>query len=279
MDKKELNKINMYILLVVLAIFAIPCVYYLVNKICFVCTIDNSIQSISKGLENENREKLEKIYEKDYIVNSEGTYRKRDISKDEILEKASTSELIEHIYDNKLLKKDSSNIVIARVSDIKGIVSTYNENVEGKEKTLVSIDTKANLEILGQLKGSINEKNIPIISKKNGIVNREEYQKIAKDKELELEGNSKYKYVEEKDSEQKVFLEEGKVYLFFLKYNSKENVYDIGYPDAYIREIKGISKKKLVEEIEKYNGNGKISDEIEIRKIKEQGYEKLNTVT
>ena len=41
---------------------------------------------------------------------------------------------------------------------------------------------------------------------------------------------------------------------------------------------KRISKKKLVEEIEKYNRNGKISDEIEVRKIKEQGYEKLNTV-
>ena len=69
MNKKELKRINMYILLVVLAMFAIPCVYYLVNKICFVCTIDNGIQSISKGLESENREKLEKSYEKDYIVN------------------------------------------------------------------------------------------------------------------------------------------------------------------------------------------------------------------
>lgn len=278
MDKKELKRINMYILLVVLAMFAIPCVYYLVNKICFVCTIDNGIQSISKGLESENREKLEKSYEKDYIVNSEGTYKKSDIKKDEILEKVSTSELIEHIYDNNLLKEDSSNIVIARVSDIKGIVSTYNENIEGKEKTLVSIDTKANLEILGQLKGSIKEKNISIISKKNGVVSKEEYQKVTKDKEVELEDNPKYKYVEEKDSEQKVFLEEGKVYLFFLKYDNNEKVYDIGYPDACIREIKSISKRKLVEGIEKYNGNGKMSDEIEVRTIKEEGYEKLNSI-
>ena len=35
--------------------------------------------------------------------------------------------------------------------------------------------------------------------------------------------------------------------------------------------------EKLVK-IEKYNGNGKISDEIEVRTIKEEGYEKLNKV-
>lgn len=275
MDKKELNKINMYILLVVLAIFAIPCVYYLVNKICFVCTIDNSIQSISKGLENENREKLEKIYEKDYIVNSEGTYKKSDIKKDEILKIEHFIEYSEETLDTKYINKKSTNIVIARAKNVRGKVEEKKpeENMGSNRR----IYTESDLEILGQIKGDIKEKSIRF-KMFTGIVPIEEFRKIKGKPELSGEDNPKYKYVEEKDSEQKVFLEEGKVYLFFLKYDNNEKVYDIGYPDACIREIKSISKRKLVEEIEKYNGSGKLSDEIEIRKIKEQGYEKLNTV-
>ena len=133
------------------------------------------------------------------------------------------------------------------------------------------------MEILGQIKGDIKEKSIKF-KMFTGIVPIEEFRKIKGKPELSGEDNPKYKYVEEKDSEQKVFLEEGKVYLFFLKYDNNEKAYEIGYPDACIREIKSISKRKLVEEIEKYNGNGKISNEIEVRKIKEEGYEKLNSI-
>ena len=139
------------------------------------------------------------------------------------------------------------------------------------------IYTESDLEILGQIKGDIKEKSIKF-KMFTGIVPIEEFRKIKGKPELSGEDNPKYKYVEEKDSEQKVFLEEGKVYLFFLKYDNNEKVYDIGYPDACIREIKSISKRKLVEEIEKYNGSGKLSDEIEVRKIKEEGYEKLNSI-
>ena len=275
MDKKELRRINMYILLVVLAMFAIPCVYYLVNKICFVCTIDNSIQSISKGLESENREKLEKSYEEDYIVNSEGTYKKSDIKKDEILKREHFIEYSAEAFDSKYINKKSTNIIIARAKNVRGEVEEKKpEENMGSNR---SIYTESDLEILGQIKGDIKEKSIRF-KMFTGIVPIEEFRKIKGKPELSGEDNPKYKYVEEKDSEQKVFLEEGKIYVFFLEYNSKENVYEIGYPDACIREIKGISKKKLVEEIEKYNGNRKISDEIEVRTIREQGYEKLNKV-
>ena len=275
MDKKELKRINMYILLVVLAMFAIPCVYYLINKICFVCTIDNSIQSISKGLESENREKLEKSYEKDYIVNSEGTYKKSDIKKDEILKREHFLEYSEETLDTKYINKKSTNIVIARAKNVRGKVEEKKpEENMGSNR---SIYTESDLEILGQIKGDIKEKSIRF-KMFTGIVPIEEFRKIKGKPELSGEDNPKYKYVEEKDSEQKVFLEEGKVYLFFLKYDNNEKVYDIGYPDACIREIKSISKRKLVEEIEKYNGSGKISDEIEVRKIKEEGYEKLNSI-
>lgn len=275
MDKKELKRINMYILLVVLAMFAIPCVYYLINKICFVCTIDNSIQSISKGLESENREKLEKSYEKDYIVNSEGTYKKSDIKKDEILKREHFLEYSEETLDTKYITKESTNIIIARAKNVRGKVEEKKpEENMGSNR---SIYTESDLEILGQIKGDIKEKSIKF-KMFTGIVPIEEFRKIKGKPELSGEDNPKYKYVEEKDSEQKVFLEEGKVYLFFLKYDNNEKVYDIGYPDACIREIKSISKRKLVEEIEKYNGSGKISDEIEIRKITEEGYEKLNSI-
>lgn len=275
MDKKELKRINMYILLVVLAMFAIPCVYYLINKICFVCTIDNGIQSISKGLESENRQKLEKSYEKDYIVNSEGTYKKSDIKKDEILKIEHFIEYAAEAFDTKYINKESTNIVIARAKNVRGKVEEKKpEENMGSNR---SIYTESDLEILGQIKGDIKEKSIKF-KMFTGIVPIEEFRKIKGKPELSGEDNPKYKYVEEKDSEQKVFLEEGKVYLFFLKYDNNEKVYDIGYPDACIREIKNISKRKLVEEIEKYNGNGKISDEIEVRKIKEEGYEKLNSI-
>lgn len=275
MDKKELKRINMYILLVVLAMFAIPCVYYLVNKICFVCTIDNGIQSISKGLESENREKLEKSYEKDYIVNSEGTFKKKDIKEEEILKREHLLEYSEETFDTKYINKESTNIVIARAKNVRGKVEEKKpEENMGSNR---SIYTESDLEILGQIKGDIKEKSIRF-KMFTGIVPIEEFRKIKGKPELSGEDNPKYKYVEEKDSEQKVFLEEGKVYLFFLKYDNNEKVYDIGYPDACIREIKSISKRKLVEEIEKYNGNGKISNEIEVRKIKEEGYEKLNSI-
>lgn len=275
MDKKELKRINMYILLVVLAMFAIPCAYYLVNKICFVCTIDNGIQSISKGLESENRQKLEKSYEKDYIVNAEGTYKKSDIKKDEILKIEHFIEYSEETLDTKYINKESTNIVIARAKNVRGKVEEKKpeENMGSNRR----IYTESDLEILGQIKGDIKEKSIKF-KMFTGIVPIEEFRKIKGKPELSGEDNPKYKYVEEKDSEQKVFLEEGKVYLFFLKYDNNEKVYDIGYPDACIREIKSISKRKLVEEIEKYNGSGKISDEIEVRKIKEEGYEKLNSI-
>lgn len=275
MDKKELKRINMYILLVVLAMFAIPCIYYLVNKICFVCTIDNGIQSISKGLESENREKLEKSYEKDYIVNSEGTFKKKDIKEEEILKREHLIEYSEETLDTKYITKESTNIIIARAKNVRGKVEEKKpEENMGSNR---SIYTESDLEILGQIKGDIKEKSIKF-KMFTGIVPIEEFRKIKGKPELSGEDNPKYKYVEEKDSEQKVFLEEGKVYLFFLKYDNNEKVYDIGYPDACIREIKSISKKKLVEEIEKYNGNGKISDEIEVRTIKEKGYEKLNSI-
>ena len=275
MDKKEIKRINMYILLVVLAMFAIPCVYYLVSKICFVCTIDNSIQSISKGLESENREKLEKSYEKDYIVNSEGTFKKKDIKEEEILKIEHFIEYSEETLDTKYINKKSTNIIIARAKNVRGKVEEKKpEENMGSNR---SIYTESDLEILGQIKGDIKEKSIRF-KMFTGIVPIEEFRKIKGKPELSGEDNPKYKYVEEKDSEQKVFLEEGKVYLFFLKYDNNEKVYDIGYPDACIREIKSISKRKLVEEIEKYNGSGKISDEIEVRQIKEEGYEKLNTV-
>ena len=275
MDKKELKRINMYILLVVLAMFAIPCVYYLVNKICFVCTIDNGIQSISKGLESENREKLEKSYEKDYIVNSEGTFKKKDIKEEEILKREHLLEYSEETFDTKYINKESTNIIIARAKNVRGKVEEKKpEENMGSNR---SIYTESDLEILGQIKGDIKEKSIKF-KMFTGIVPIEEFRKIKGKPELSGEDNPKYKYVEEKDSEQKVFLEEGKVYLFFLKYDNNEKVYDIGYPDDCIREIKSISKRKLVEEIEKYNGSGKISDEIEVRKIKEEGYEKLNSI-
>ena len=275
MDKKELKRINMYILLVVLAMFAIPCVYYLINKICFVCTIDNGIQSISKGLESENREKLEKSYEEDYIVNSEGTFKKKDIKEEEILKREHLLEYSEETFDTKYINKESTNIIIARAKNVRGKVEEKKpeENMGSNRR----IYTESDLEILGQIKGDIKEKSIKF-KMFTGIVPIEEFRKIKGKPELSGEDNPKYKYVEEKDSEQKVFLEEGKVYLFFLKYDNNEKVYDIGYPDACIREIKSISKRKLVEEIEKYNGNGKISDEIEVRTIREQGYEKLNKV-
>ena len=275
MKKREISRINMYILLIVLAMFAIPCIYYLVSKICFVCTIDNSIQSISKGLESENREKLEKSYEEDYIVNSEGTYKKNDIKKDEILKREHLLEYSEETFDTKYINKESTNIIIARAKNVRGKVEEKKpEENMGSNR---SIYTESDLEILGQIKGDIKEKSIRF-KMFTGIVPIEEFRKIKGKPELSGEDNPKYKYVEEKDSEQKVFLEEGKVYLFFLKYDNNEKAYEIGYPDACIREIKSISKRKLVEEIEKYNGNGKISNEIEVRKIKEEGYEKLNSI-
>ena len=100
MDKKEIKNINLWIALIVLIMIGIPCIYYLVNRICFVCTIENISQDISKKFEEENRQKLEKSYEEDYIVNAEGTYKKSDIKKDEILEKQNIQEFDEKIYDS-----------------------------------------------------------------------------------------------------------------------------------------------------------------------------------
>ena len=275
MDKKEIKKMNIWIALVVLIIVAIPCIYYFVNRVCYVCTIENISQDISKKYEKENREKLEKSYEEDYIVNSEGTYKKSDIKEEDILKIEHFIEYSAEALDTKHINKKSTNIVIARAKNVRGKVEEKKpEENMGSNR---SIYTESDLEILGQIKGDIKEKSIKF-KMFTGIVPIEEFRKIKGRPEIYGEDNPKYKYVKEKDSEQKVFLEEGKIYVFFLEYNSKENVYEIGYPDACIREIKGISKKKLVEEIEKYNGNGKISDEIEVRTIREQGYEKLNKV-
>ena len=184
-------------------------------------------------------------------------------------------EYSEETFDTKYINKESTNIIIARAKNVRGKVEEKKpEENMGSNR---SIYTESDLEILGQIKGDIKEKSIRF-KMFTGIVPIEEFRKIKGKPELSGEDNPKYKYVEEKDSEQKVFLEEGKVYLFFLKYDNNEKVYDIGYPDACIREIKSISKRKLVEEIEKYNGSGKLSDEIEARKIKEEGYEKLNSI-
>ena len=275
MDKKEIKKINIWIALVVLIIVAIPCIYYFVNRVCYVCTIENISQDISKKYEKENREKLEKSYEEDYIVNSEGTYKKSDIKEDEILNNAHLLEYSEEAFDIKYINKESTNIIIARAKNVRGKVEEKKpEENMGSNR---SIYTESDLEILGQIKEDIKEKSIKF-KMFTGIVPIEEFRKIKGRPEIFGEDNPKYKYVKEKDSEQKVFLEEGKVYIFFLEYNSKEKTYGIGYPDACIREIKGISKKKLVEEIEKYNGSGKMSDEIEVRKTKGEGFEKLNKV-
>ena len=275
MDKKEIKKINIWIALVVLIIVAVPCIYYLVNRVCYVCTIENISKDISKRYEKENREKIEKSYEEDYIVNSEGTYKKSDIKEDEILKREHLLEYSEETFDSKYINKESTNIIIARAKNVRGKVEEKKpeENMGSNRR----IYTESDLEIIGQIKGNIKEKSIKF-KMFTGIVPIEEFRKIKGKPEIYGEDNPKYKYVKEKDSEQKVFLEEGKIYVFFLKYNSEEKAYDIGYPDVCIREIKGISKKKLVKEIEKYNGSGKMSDEIEVRKTKEQGYEKLNTV-
>ena len=275
MDKKEIKKINIWIALVVLIIVAIPCIYYFVNRVCYVCTIENISQDISKKYEKENREKLEKSYEEDYIVNSEGTYKKSDIKEDEILKIEHLLEYSEETFDNKYINKESTNIIIARAKNVRGKVEEKKpeENMGSNRR----IYTESDLEIIGQIKGDIKEKSIKF-KMFTGIVPIEEFRKIKGKPEIYGEDNPKYKYVKEKDSEQKVFLEEGKIYVFFLKYNSEEKAYDIGYPDVCIREIKGISKKKLVKEIEKYNGSGKMSDEIEVRKTKGEGYEKLNNV-
>ena len=275
MDKKEIKKINIWIALVVLIIVAIPCIYYFVNRVCYVCTIENISQDISKKYEKENREKLEKSYEEDYIVNSEGTYKKSDIKEDEILKIEHLLEYSEETFDNKYINKESTNIIIARAKNVRGKVEEKKpeENMGSNRR----IYTESDLEIIGQIKGDIKEKSIKF-KMFTGIVPIEEFRKIKGKPEISGEHNPKYKYVKEKDSEQKVFLEEGKIYVFFLKYNSEEKAYDIGYPDVCIREIKGISKKKLVKEIEKYNGSGKMSDEIEVRKTKGEGFEKLNKI-
>lgn len=275
MDKKEIKKINIWIALVVLIIVAVPCIYYLVNRVCYVCTIENISQDISKKYEKENREKLEKSYEEDYIVNSEGTYKKSDIKEDEILKREHLLEYSEETFDSKYINKESTNIIIARAKNVRGKVEEKKpeENMGSNRR----IYTESDLEIIGQIKGNIKEKSIKF-KMFTGIVPIEEFRKIKGKPEIYGEDNPKYKYVKEKDSEQKVFLEEGKIYVFFLKYNSEEKAYDIGYPDVCIREIKGISKKKLVKEIEKYNGSGKMSDEIEVRKTKGEGFEKLNKI-
>ena len=275
MEKKEIKKINIWIALVVLIIVAIPCIYYFVNRVCYVCTIENISQDISKKYEKENREKLEKSYEEDYIVNSEGTYKKSDIKEDEILKIEHLLEYSEETFDNKYINKESTNIIIARAKNVRGKVEEKKpeENMGSNRR----IYTESDLEIIGQIKGDIKEKSIKF-KMFTGIVPIEEFRKIKGKPEIYGEDNPKYKYVKEKDSEQKVFLEEGKIYVFFLKYNSEEKAYDIGYPDVCIREIKGISKKKLVKEIEKYNGSGKMSDEIEVRKTKGEGFEKLNKI-
>ena len=275
MDKKEIKKINIWIALVVLIIVAVPCIYYLVNRVCYVCTIENISQDISKKYEKENREKLEKSYEEDYIVNSEGTYKKSDIKEEEILKIEHFIEYAEETFNSQYINKESTNIIIARAKNVRGKVEEKKpeENMGSNRR----IYTESDLEIIGQIKGNIKEKSIKF-KMFTGIVPIEEFRKIKGKPEIYGEDNPKYKYVKEKDSEQKVFLEEGKIYVFFLKYNSEEKAYDIGYPDVCIREIKGISKKKLVEEIEKYNGSGKMSDEIEVRKTKEEGFEKLNKV-
>ena len=275
MDKKEIKKINIWIALVVLIIVAIPCIYYLVNRVCYVCTIENISQDISKRYEKENREKIEKSYEEDYIVNSEGTYKKSDIKEDEILNNAHLLEYSEEAFDIKYINKESTNIIIARAKNVRGKVEEKKpeENMGSNRR----IYTESDLKIIGQIKGNIKEKSIKF-KMFTGIVPIEEFRKIKGKPEIYGEDNPKYKYVKEKDSEQKVFLEEGKIYVFFLKYNNEEKAYDIGYPDVCIREIKGISKKKLVKEIEKYNGSGKMSDEIEVRNTKGEGFEKLNKI-
>mgnify|MGYP003095016334 CR=1 FL=1 len=61
MDKKEINRINTLIALIVLIMIGIPCVYFLVNRVCYVCTIDNSFQNISKKYEQETRDKMKSI--------------------------------------------------------------------------------------------------------------------------------------------------------------------------------------------------------------------------
>ena len=275
MDKKEIKKINIWIALVVLIIVAIPCIYYFVNRVCYVCTIENISQDISKKYEQENREKLEKSYEEDYIVNSEGTYKKSDIKEDEILKREHLLEYSEEAFDIKYINKESTNIIIAKAKNVRGKVEEKkSEENMGSNR---SIYTESDLEILGQIKGDIKEKSIKF-KMFTGIAPIEEFRKIKGKPEISGEHNPKYKYVKEKDSEQKVFLEEGKIYVFFLKYNNEEKAYDIGYPDVCIREIKGISKKKLVKEIEKYNGSGKMSDEIEVRNTKGEGFEKLNKI-
>ena len=275
MEKKEIKKINIWIALVVLIIVAIPCIYYFVNRVCYVCTIENISQDISKKYEQENREKLEKSYEEDYIVNSEGTYKKSDIKEDEILKREHLLEYSEETFDSKYINKESTNIIIARAKNVRGKVEEKKpeENMGSNRR----IYTESDLEIIGQIKGNIKEKSIKF-KMFTGIVPIEEFRKIKGKPEIYGEDNPKYKYVKEKDSEQKVFLEEGKIYVFFLKYNNEEKAYDIGYPDVCIREIKGISKKKLVKEIEKYNGSGKMSDEIEVRNTKGEGFEKLNKI-
>lgn len=64
MDKKEINKINTWIALIVLIMIGIPCVYFLVNRVCYVCTIDNSFQNISKNMNKKIEIRLKRVMKK-----------------------------------------------------------------------------------------------------------------------------------------------------------------------------------------------------------------------
>ena len=255
MDKKEIKKMNIWIALVVLIIVAIPCIYYFVNRVCYVCTIENISQDISKKYEKENREKLEKSYEEDYIVNSEGTYKKSDIKEDEILNNAHLLEYSEEVFDIKYINKESTNIIIAKAKNVRGKVEEKKpEENMGSNR---SIYTESDLEILGQIKGDIKEKSIKF-KMFTGIVPIEEFRKIKGKPEIYGEDNPKYKYVKESVYDQRDPIEEGKVYVFFLKYDKAYDAYSVINIDSCIRDIEPISKKKLQEGINRYNANRKI---------------------
>lgn len=255
MEKKEIKKINIWIALVVLIIVAIPCIYYFVNRVCYVCTIENISQDIAKKYEDENREKLEKSYEEDYIVNSEGTFKKSDIKEDEILNNAHFIEYSGESFESQYINKGSTNIVIARAKNVRGKVEEKKpeENMGSNRR----IYTESDLEIIGQIKGNIKEKSIKF-KMFTGIVPIEEFRKIKGKPELYDEHNPKYKYVKESVYGQRDRIEEGKVYVFFLKYDKVYDAYSVINIDSCIREIEPISKKKLQEGINRYNTNRKI---------------------
>ncbi len=202
---------------------------------------------------------------------------KNSIDKNIVLTLTTDLDLAYDFSDNKIRKEHAKYAVLAKVKSIDGCTN-YNKT----QKEYTAVMTYGNIEVLSVLKGEIKDKTIPFI-KLGGEISFEEYEKGLEDSQKEkLDLTSKLTVTEKKTSyvsyypNEDVKLEEGKIYLMYLNYNSDYDKYVCEFLQYGTREVepstiqlkKSINSETRVENLNnvkvKNNETGKFESLVDV---------------